>query len=185
VSARRLLRKEERTGFSFGPTARGEDARGDGCMRYAWSGRGDRSTAPARGGGSGRAAVTPVTRRRLSGAWDWQVGPTFFYLLRFSNTHTLIFELVTFLMSKFRQIFHMDSWKHKEQLSFLPQLQIPKGLQVIIFRINSNLNLSWILKGFKPFCKNLINCLKFYSDMIYLNMNLHWLTCIQILEVPL
>jgi hypothetical protein len=70
------------------------------------------------------------------------VGPTFFYLLRFSNTHTLIFELVTFLMSKFRQIFHMDSWKHKEQLSFLPQLQIPKGLQVIIFRINSNLNLS-------------------------------------------
>jgi hypothetical protein len=32
-----------------------------------------------------------------------------FYLLRFSNTHTLIFELVTFMMSKFHQFFHRDS----------------------------------------------------------------------------
>jgi hypothetical protein len=39
------------------------------------------------------------------------------------------------------QIFHRDSWKHKEELSFLAQLQIPKKLQVIIFGINLNLNL--------------------------------------------
>jgi hypothetical protein len=48
---------------------------------------------------------------------------------------------VTFLMFKFCQIFHRDSWKHKEQISFLAELQIIKGLQVIIFRINLNLNL--------------------------------------------
>jgi hypothetical protein len=53
ASTRRLLLKEERTGFSFGPTARGEDARGGGCMRFMWSGRGGRSTVPTRGGGSG------------------------------------------------------------------------------------------------------------------------------------
>jgi hypothetical protein len=80
-------------------------------------------------------------RTRATPASKFQVGPTFFYLLRFSNTHTLIFQLVTFFMSKFFQIFHRDIRKHKEQLSFLAQLQIPKGLQVIIFAINSNLNL--------------------------------------------
>jgi hypothetical protein len=80
---------------------------------------------------------TPFKRRlRLTS------GHGIFYLLKFSNTHTLIVELVTFLMSKFHQMFHRDSWKHKEQLSFLAQLQIPKGLQGIIFGINSNWNLS-------------------------------------------
>jgi hypothetical protein len=143
--------------FSFGPIARGDDAQGGGCMGHAWSGRGGWSTAPMWGGGSGRAAVTratPASRCCLSGAWDWQVGPGIFYLLRFLNTHTLIFELVAFLMSKFCQIFHRDSWKYREHLSFLAQLQILKGLQVIIFGINLNLNLPWILKGFKP--KNMI-----------------------------
>jgi hypothetical protein len=69
-------------------------------MGCTWSGRGGRSTTPAQGGGSSRAAIAPA----------------------------LIFKLVAFLMSKFRQIFHRDSWKHKEQLFFLAQLQIPKGL---------------------------------------------------------
>jgi hypothetical protein len=36
ASARRLLQEEERSGFSIGPTVRGEDARGGGCMRCAW-----------------------------------------------------------------------------------------------------------------------------------------------------
>jgi hypothetical protein len=67
-------------------------------------------------------------------------GPqNFIYLLRFSNTHISIFKLVTILMSNFHQIFHKDRWKHKEQLSFLAQLHIPQGLQVINFGINSNL----------------------------------------------
>jgi hypothetical protein len=64
----------------------------------------------------------------------------FFDLLRYSNTHTLIFELVTFLMSKFHQILQVDSLEHKEQLHFLDPIQNPKGLQVINSGINSNLN---------------------------------------------
>jgi hypothetical protein len=47
ASAQRLLQKEERTSFSFRPTARGEDAQGGGCMRCAWSRRGGWSTTPA------------------------------------------------------------------------------------------------------------------------------------------
>jgi hypothetical protein len=54
-------REKRRDGFSYGPTVRRDDARGGGCMRHAWSGHGGRSTAPARGGGSGRAAVTRAT----------------------------------------------------------------------------------------------------------------------------
>jgi hypothetical protein len=82
------------------------------------------SIAAARGGGSARAPFKwPL---RLTG------GPQhFFYLSRFSNTHNLIFEFVTFLMSKIHQMLHEDSWEHKEQLFFLAQLQIPKVLQVI------------------------------------------------------
>jgi hypothetical protein len=64
--------------FSFGPTARRDNTRGGGCMRHAWSRRGGRSTVPA----SGRRYAAPETDK-------W--APTFFYLLRFSNTHTLIF----------------------------------------------------------------------------------------------
>jgi hypothetical protein len=52
-------------GFSFGPTVRRVDARGGGCMRRAWNGRGSRSIAPARGDGSGRAAVTHARRQFL------------------------------------------------------------------------------------------------------------------------
>jgi hypothetical protein len=44
---------------------------------------------------------------------------------------------------------------------------------------------SRILKGYKTFCKNLINSLKFHLHMVYLNMNLDWHACIQILDVPL
>jgi hypothetical protein len=65
VGARRLLREEDRTSFSFGPIARGEDARSGGCMRCVWSGRGGQSIALVRGGGCGRAAVTRARRQRL------------------------------------------------------------------------------------------------------------------------
>jgi hypothetical protein len=65
----------------------------------------------------------------------------FFDLSRFSNTHALIFELVTFLMSNFRQILQVNILEQKEQLHFLYQAQNPKGLHVINSGINSNLNL--------------------------------------------
>jgi hypothetical protein len=91
-------------------------------MRGAWSGRGGWSTASARDGDSGRTAVT-CARRQRPGAVEatretdkW--APVIFYLIKLSNTHTLIFEKVIFLMSKFHQMFHRDSWNYKEQLSF-------------------------------------------------------------------
>jgi hypothetical protein len=184
ASARRLLREEETTGFSFGPAARGEDARGGGCMHCTWRLGGRWHTLERQlarsgrsAGGRHRRAVQTQRWRSASapggkavGAVEMQRGwsasacgqnsaqvrarktndrappetdkwvPTFFYLLRFSNGHILIFKLVTFLMSKFHEMFHRDSWKYKEQLSFLAQLEIPKGLQVIIFGINLNLN---------------------------------------------
>jgi hypothetical protein len=49
-------------GFSLGPTARGDDTRGGGCMRCAWSGHGSRSTAPTQGGSSGRVAIVRARR---------------------------------------------------------------------------------------------------------------------------
>jgi hypothetical protein len=53
----------------------------------------------------------------------WQAGPVVFLnFSRFSNTHTLIFELVTFLISKFLQILQVDCLIYKEQLLLLDQL---------------------------------------------------------------
>jgi hypothetical protein len=84
-------------------------------------------------------------------------------------------------MTKISQILQVDSFKHKEKLYFLDQLQNPTGLQVINSGTNSNLN----FKRYKTFYKNLINYLKFHLDMIYLNMNLDLLTCIRISVVSL
>jgi hypothetical protein len=64
--------------FSFGLTARRDNTWGGGCMHRAWRGRGGRSIAPA----FGCRYTAPETDK-------W--APAFFYLLRFSNTHTLIF----------------------------------------------------------------------------------------------
>jgi hypothetical protein len=70
------------------------------------------------------------------------VGPgAFLKISRFSIFQTLKFKTVTFPMSKIHQILHRHSWKHKEQLPFLAQLQIPSGFQVKIFGTNANLNL--------------------------------------------
>jgi hypothetical protein len=45
-----------------------------------------------------------------------------------------------FLIFKIIQILQRDSLKHKEQLSFLTQLKLPSGLQVIHSGTNSKLN---------------------------------------------
>jgi hypothetical protein len=65
----------------------------------------------------------------------------------------LKFKIVTFPMSKIHRLLHRDSWKHRKQISFLEQLQIPLEFQVTISRTNSKLKLPWILKGFKHFWK--------------------------------
>jgi hypothetical protein len=50
---------------------------------------------------------------------------------------------------------------------------------------NSNLNLVWILMGLKPYGKNLINSQKIYFVMVFMTVNLEWLTCIQKAKVSL
>jgi hypothetical protein len=67
----------------------------------------------------------------------WQAGPaTFLIFFKIFHLANLKFKKVTFSMSKIHQILHRDSWKKKEQLSFLEQLQTPKGLQAINSGIN-------------------------------------------------
>jgi hypoxanthine-guanine phosphoribosyltransferase len=70
-----------------------------------------------------------------------------------------------------------------EQRLSLAQLQISDEFHVINFGTNSNLNLPCILKGFKPFGTNLVNSLKIYLEVIFLNMNLVGHTCMQENEV--
>jgi hypothetical protein len=69
-------------------------------------------------------------------------------------------------MSKNDETVWGDQWDNKEQLSFWVQLPTPYGFWIKNPGINPNLNLAWILKGFKPFCKNLINSLKFHLHII-------------------
>jgi hypothetical protein len=76
-------------------------------------------------------------------------------------------------------------FEHSEQLSQLAQLQILNGSHVIISETNSNLNLPWILKGFKPSGKNLVNSLKFYLGLIFTTVNLAVHTCMQEMGVPI
>jgi hypothetical protein len=57
---------------------------------------------------------------------------------------------------KFMKFFWDDQIHIREQLSFSAQLSYPS----VFWIRNSNLNLVWILKGFKPFLKTLINSQK-------------------------
>jgi hypothetical protein len=141
--------------------------------------------------GDHRITVHGVTRRRATCAAGYAASATdkwapapFHNFNDFQSSKLWNLKRWPFSCLKFK-ILWGDCLKDKEQLHFLSQLQIPSGFQVINFGTNSNLNLPWILKGFKHFSKNLINSLKFYIHMIYLNMNFCSLTCIQILDVPL
>jgi hypothetical protein len=53
----------------------------------------------------------------------------------------------------------------------------------IISRIKSNLNLASIFLGFKPLGKNKLNSLKFYLEVIFMNVNLVDHTCMQEIDV--
>jgi hypothetical protein len=76
-------------------------------------------------------------------------------------------------------------FQHAEQRSPLAHLHIPTASYLINFWTNSNLNLAWILKGFKPCGTNLVNSLKFYHDLIFSNMSLVGNTCMQEIGVPI
>jgi hypothetical protein len=88
------------------------------------------------------------------------------YFQSFSITWSLKFELVSLPMSKILQILQIDSLRDKKELYFLDQLQNPIVLRGINYGTHSNSNIPWILKGSKPFWKNMINSLKFHLHMI-------------------
>jgi hypothetical protein len=107
-------------------------------------------------------AATVGTRVRKT-SWWLTCGPlTPFNLIHFSKAPTSKFTNMIFPMSKNGEPFWGDQWGNKEQLSFLAPLPNHSRFVIRKPRNNSNLNLAWILKGFKPFWKNLINPLKFY-----------------------
>jgi hypothetical protein len=74
---------------------------------------------------------------------------------------------------------HATRFEYFEQLSPLDQLQIPNRIHVINFGAGSNLNLLWILKGYKPFGTNMRNSPKFSLDLIFTKVNLFWHTYMQ------
>jgi hypothetical protein len=80
---------------------------------------------------------------------------------------------------------HDASLEHGEQLYELGRLQICTRIHVIKFGTNSNLNLPWILKGFKPCGKILVNSLKFYLDLVFTKVNLVGYTCMQEIGLPI
>jgi hypothetical protein len=142
--------------------------------------------------GGDRVEVRVVWQLHMDYRWQgssvdvwWQVGPTPFHNFKsFSQPNFEIWICVfpdvqnspnfagrhfetqgeTLLVGPTSKYHCIASYKFWNQFKFEPSL---------------------ILEGFKPFWKNPINSLKFHLHMIYLNINLHWLTCIQILEVPL
>jgi hypothetical protein len=77
------------------------------------------------------------------------VAPRFFDLSRFSNTHTLIFELVTFLMSKFCR---STDWNTRSNFTFCIKFKTQSIASYKFwdkFKFESSLN----FKGIRTFLK--------------------------------
>jgi hypothetical protein len=84
-----------------------------------------------------------------------------------------------FPISKNTETWREAGFENFEQLSQLGRLQIPNIIHVIVLWIDSNLNILWILKGFKSCGNNLKNSPKFYLDLVFTAMNLVGHTCMQ------
>jgi hypothetical protein len=117
-------------------TPRGQVAGGESRCRA----RGRRRSGLRRMAGSYR---THADRRPVTGCERFNrflrltSGPGFISIFQlFSLTQTLKYEMVTFPWYKIHQTLHRDSLKHKEQLSFLSQLQIPQNCKVKILEQN-------------------------------------------------
>jgi hypothetical protein len=106
----------------------------------------------------------------------------------FKVAQTYKFKMEAFLFSKKFQTLHGARIEYFEQLSQLDQLQNPNRIHVINSRTYSNLKLLWILKGFEPCGKNMVNSLKFYLDLLFLNLNSVGHTCMPeigvLIQVP-
>jgi hypothetical protein len=116
-------RRGEEVGLWFGAQARGD--------KDAWSGTRGR---PWQSSGHRRVAKQLVCMREASGWAPFKrclrltSGPLhFFDSSRFSNTHTLIFELVTFLMPKFCR---STDWNTRSNSTFCIKFQIPKDCKL-------------------------------------------------------
>jgi hypothetical protein len=72
----------------------------------------------------------------------------------------------------------------KEQLFFWAQIQNPNEFWITNLGSNQDLNLVWIFRGIKPLDKNLNNSSKFSLDIIFMNVNLDDITCMQKFEDP-
>jgi hypothetical protein len=135
---------------------------------------GVRSATGNKGGTWDQAAVPGGETKMAYGMWARYVKEFF----KFPNsTQTCKFKREAFPCSKNIQIVHEARLECFEQLSPLGQLQIRNRIHVINSGIEFNLNLPWILKGFKPCGKKLINSLKFYLNMVFTKVNLVGHTC--------
>jgi hypothetical protein len=110
-------------------------------------------------------------------------GPYLFKLFS-KSTQTMKFKTKIFPMSRNTQILQVNSLKIGNNFTFWTNIRIPQDCMLqILEQIQFSIFLNF--EGVQTFLENLINSLKFHLYTLYLNMNLHWLTYIQILEVPL
>jgi hypothetical protein len=85
--------------------------------------------------------------------------------------------------SKNSQALHEARLQYSEQLPNLCRLLIPNRIHVIKLETDSNLNLLWILKGFKPSGKYLIIFWKFSFNMVFTKVNLDGHTFMQEFQI--
>jgi hypothetical protein len=121
--------------------------------------------------GTRGAGYWPARSKALLGCSlvGWPIKRFFQYLKTILN---LKFNYTTFPTFKNVQTLHEATFEHCEQLYRLSQLQIPNGFHVTKFGTKSNLNLPWILSRCQTCGKNLVNSLKFYLDLIFIDVNL-------------
>jgi hypothetical protein len=113
-------------------------------------------------------------------ASDWWARPGKKIFFQISNSAQIYkLKMEAFCCPKNIQILHGAIFELSKQLYQLHQLQILNKIHEINSRTEFNLRLLWILKGFKPYGKHLVNSLKFYLNMIFTKVNLGWHTCMQ------
>jgi hypothetical protein len=110
------------------------------------------------------------------------VGPELFEFNRFFTRPGFIIPKGVLPNLKIHETFWSEKRDNREQLPLLAHHPNPHGFWIINFRNNPNLNLVWIVKGFKPLRKNLDNSPKFLLDNVFMNVNLDGLTCMQKFE---
>jgi hypothetical protein len=94
-------------------------------------------------------------------AWNWE------------------FKIDVFHCSKKNQILCEDRLEYSEQVAQLCGLLIPNRINVINLGTESNLNVLWILKGYKPSRKNLRNSPKISLELVFTKVKLVQHTCMQ------